>query len=247
MEVLLKEDERIDELNRKGYKIIQNSNMFCFGIDAVLLSEFARIKREDRVLDLGTGNGIVPLLLHARYKPKHIEGLEIQETNVEMAVRSVKLNDLEEDIYIRHGDIKEADSLLPLSAYDVVTCNPPYMNSGKGFINNKSSKTIARHEVLCTLEDVIRVTSRLIKVGGYFYMVHRPHRLVDIITILRYYKMEPKRLRMVHPYIGSEANMVLIESVRHGKSMMKVEEPLIVYKEKKVYTDEIYRIYNEDS
>ncbi|MDF1617585.1 tRNA1(Val) (adenine(37)-N6)-methyltransferase [Petrocella sp. FN5] len=239
----LKPDERLDDLHRKGYKIIQNEAMFCFGMDAVLLAGFCNIRTSDVVLDLGTGNGIIPLLVEGRFGPKHITGLEIQEANVDMAKRSVQMNQLEEKINIIQGDIKEADNLLPLSNYDVVTCNPPYMDAGKGITNELSAKTIARHEVLCTLEDVISQASRLTKVGGRFYLVHRPHRLIDIITLLRANKMEPKRLKMVHPKIGSEANMVLIESVRQGNPFLKVEKPLIVYTSEGTYTDEIYSIY----
>lgn len=243
MNIDLNEGERIDDLHRKGYRLIQNKKMFCFGVDAVLLADFANMTPDDSVLDMGTGNGIIPLLLYGRYAPKYITGLEIQEANVDMAIRSVSLNKLDAYINIIHGDIKEADSLLPLSNYDVITCNPPYMDSGKGLINDHSAKTIARHEVLCTLEDVIRVGSRLLKVNGRFYMIHRPHRLVDILTLLRQYNLEPKKMRLVHPYIESEPNMVLIEAVRNGKAMIKVLPPLIVYKEKNTYTDEIYDIY----
>jgi len=239
----LKSEERIDDLHRKGYKIIQNEAMFCFGMDAVLLAGFCNVKSTDVVLDLGTGNGIIPLLLEGRFGPKHITGLEIQEANVDMAKRSIHMNQLEEKIKIIHGDIKEAENLLPLSNFDVVTCNPPYMDAGKGLTNGLSAKTIARHEVLCTLEDVIAQASRLTKVGGKFYLVHRPHRLIDIITLLRIYKMEPKRLKMVHPKLGSEANMVLIESVRQGNPFLKVEKPLIVYTPEGIYTDEIHSIY----
>lgn len=246
MDLMLLDNERLDDLYLKGYEIIQNPKMFCFGVDAVLLSDFALASEEDRVLDMGTGNGVIPLLLHGKYQPKHITGLEIQEANVHMAGRSVAHNHLEDQINIIHGDIKEADSLLPLSAFDLVTCNPPYMDSGKGLTNDLSAKTIARHEVLCSLEDVIRSASRLVRVGGRFCMVHRPHRLVDIIDLLRQYKLEPKRLRMVHSYVDAEPNMVLIEAVRHGRPMIKIAPPLIVYKEKNVYTDEIMRIYGYD-
>lgn len=242
-EVLLKDGERLDDLHRKGYRIIQNPKMFCFGMDAVLLAGFAKVSPEERVLDMGTGNGIIPLLLHARYGPKHITGLEIQEENIDMARRSVAINDLQEDVTIIHGDIKEAETLLPLSGFDVITANPPYMDSGTGLKNLHDAKTIARHEVLCSLEDVVMKASKLLKVGGRFYLVHRPHRLVDIMTHLRAYKMEPKRLMMVHPFLESEANMVLLEAVRYGNPQLRVEKPLIVYQKKGVYTPEIHDIY----
>lgn len=237
------ENERIDDLHRKGYRIIQNPKMFCFGMDAVLLAGFAKVTSEDRVLDMGSGNGVIPLLIQARYEPISVTGLEIQAANVDMSLRSVQLNGVEDKVRIIQGDIKEADQLLPLSSFDVVTCNPPYMDAGKGLRNDHQAKTIARHEVLCTLEDVIRSAARLTLVGGKFYMVHRPHRLVDIMTLLRQYKMEPKRVRMVHPYLESEANMVLIESVRQGKPFLKTEPPLIIYRGPNDYTDEVRRLY----
>ncbi len=243
MTIELLENERIDDLHRKGYRIIQNSKMFCFGMDAVLLSAFAKVSTEDHVLDMGSGNGVIPLLIQGRYEPASVTGLEIQEANVHMSRRSVQLNGVDDKVRIIQGDIKEADQLLPLSSFNVITCNPPYMDTGKGLHNELSAKTIARHEVLCTLEDVIRSASKLTTVGGKFFMVHRPHRLVDIITLLRHYKMEPKRLRMVHSDLESEANMVLIESVRQGKPFLKIEKPLIIYGEPNQYTDEVARLY----
>lgn len=243
MSVKLLDNERIDDLHRKGYRIIQNPKMFCFGMDAVLLTAFAQVTNEDVVLDMGSGNGVIPLLIQGRYTPESVLGLEIQEANVNMSRRSVELNQLEDQIQIIQGDIKEADSLLPLSSFDVVTCNPPYMDAGKGLQNDLSAKTIARHEVLCTLEDVIRSASKVLKVGGKFCMVHRPHRLVDIIALMRRYKLEPKRLRMVHPKKEAEANMVLIEAVRHGKPFLKVGQPLIIYNDDGVYTEEVKVLY----
>lgn len=240
------DNERIDDLHIKGYRIIQRTDGFRFGMDAVLLSGFSQVKAGEKHLDLGTGTGIIPILLEAKGQGEHYTGLEIQEPFVDMASRSVELNKIEDKVTIIHGDIKEADQLLPLSGYDVVTSNPPYMNSGKGLTNPESMKAIARHEVLCTLEDVIRTASRLVKVRGRFYMVHRPHRLMDIMALLRQYKLEPKRIRMVHSYVDKEATMVLIESVRHGNPMVKVEPPLIVYQDVNIYTDEIYEIYGID-
>lgn len=239
----LKQNERIDELHIKGYRIIQNSDGFCFGMDAVLLSGFADVRENETVLDLGTGTGIIPILLEAKYSGCHYTGLEIQEAFVDMAGRSVSLNLIEHKVEIIQGDIKEAASLFPLSSFDVITSNPPYMTSGKGLTNPESIKAIARHEVLCSLEDVIKNAAKLVKVGGRFYMVHRPHRLMDIMDLLRRYKMEPKRLRMVHSYDNKDATMVLVEAVRHGKPMIKVEPPLIVYKGVNQYTDEIYKLY----
>ncbi len=243
MTIDLKENERIDDLQRNGYRIIQNSSGFCFGMDAVLLSGFASVKAGEMAVDLGTGTGIIPILLEARYQGIHYTGLEIQEEMAEMARRSVALNHLEDKINIVTGDIKEASCLFGAASFDVVTSNPPYMNDAHGLKNPDMPKAIARHEVLCTLDDVTREAARLLRPGGRFYMVHRPHRLIEIISALKNYRLEPKRMKMVHPFVEKEANMVLIEAVRGGKSMIKVEAPVIVYKEPGVYTDEIYTIY----
>ena len=237
------EDERIDDLQRNGYRIIQKKKGFCFGMDAVLLSGFAQVKEGEAAVDLGTGTGIIPILLEAKTKGKHFTGLEIQEEVAEMAGRSVRLNQLEDRVDIVRGDIKEASRLFGKASFDVVTSNPPYMNDNHGLKNPDLPKAIARHEVFCTLDDVCREASLLLKSGGRFYMVHRPHRLVEIITALKTYKLEPKRMKLVHPFADKEANMVLIEAVRGGKSMMKVEAPIIVYKEPGVYTQEIYDVY----
>lgn len=237
------EDERIDDLQRNGYRIIQKKKGFCFGMDAVLLSGFAQVKEGEVAVDLGTGTGIIPILLEAKTKGKHFTGLEIQEEVAEMAGRSVRLNQLENRVDIVRGDIKEASRLFGKASFDVVTSNPPYMNDNHGLKNPDLPKAIARHEVFCTLDDVCREASLLLKSGGRFYMVHRPHRLVEIITALKTYKLEPKRMKLVHPFADKEANMVLIEAVRGGKSMMKVEAPIIVYKEPGVYTQEIYDVY----
>lgn len=237
------EDERIDDLQRNGYRIIQKKKGFCFGMDAVLLSGFAQVKEGEAAVDLGTGTGIIPILLEAKTKGKHFTGLEIQEEVAEMAGRSVRLNHLEDRVDIVRGDIKEASRLFGKASFDVVTSNPPYMNDNHGLKNPDLPKAIARHEVFCTLDDVCREASLLLKSGGRFYMVHRPHRLAEIITALKTYKLEPKRMKLVHPFADKDANMVLIEAVRGGKSMMKVEAPIIVYKEPGVYTQEIYDVY----
>lgn len=237
------EDERIDDLQRNGYRIIQKKKGFCFGMDAVLLSGFAQVKEGEVAVDLGTGTGIIPILLEAKTKGKHFTGLEIQEEVAEMAGRSVRLNQLENRIDIVRGDIKEASRLFGKASFDVVTSNPPYMNDNHGLKNSELPKAIARHEVFCTLDDVCREASLLLKSGGRFYMVHRPHRLAEIITALKTYKLEPKRMKLVHPFVDKEANMVLIEAVRGGRSMMKVEAPIIVYREPGVYTQEIYDVY----
>lgn len=239
----LRENERIDELNRNGYRIIQHTQKFCFGMDAVLLSGFASVPAGGKVLDLGTGTGIIPILLEAKTKGSQFIGLEIQPEMAEMARRSVSLNHLEEKVSVVTGDIKEASKLFGGASFDVVTSNPPYMEDQHGLKNPEDTKAIARHEILCSLEDVIREASAVLKPGGHFYMVHRPRRLVDMITWMREYKIEPKRIKMVHPYVDQEANMVLIEGVRGGGRQMRVEKPLIIYREKGVYMPEIYDIY----
>ena len=239
----LMENERLDDLQRNGLKIIQKTDGFCFGMDAVLLSGFASVKPGERALDLGTGTGIIPLLLSAKTKGDHFTGLENQTEIMKMAQRSVALNGLEKKIDIIQGDIKEASRIFGAASFDVVTSNPPYMNDAHGLKNPGDVKAISRHEVLCTLEDVVREGTKALKPGGRFYMVHRPHRLAEIITVMRQYKLEPKRMKFVHPFADKDANMVLIEAVRGGGAWLKLEPPVIVYKEPGVYTDEIYEIY----
>ena len=241
--VICGEDERIDDLQRNGYRIIQKKKGFCFGMDAVLLSGFAQVKEGEVAVDLGTGTGIIPILLEAKTKGKHFTGLEIQKEVAEMAERSVRLNHLEDRVDIVRGDIKEASRLFGKASFDVVTSNPPYMNDNHGLKNPDLPKAIARHEVFCTLDDVCREASLLLRSGGRFYMVHRPHQLAEIITALKTYRLEPKRMKLVHPFADKDANMVLIEAVRGGRSMMKVEAPVIVYQKPGVYTQEIYDIY----
>ena len=246
--VELLEGERLDELQRNGYRIIQNSEKFCFGMDAVLLSGFASegisgIREGAKVLDLGTGTGIIPILLEAKTKAAHLTGLEVQQESADMARRSVRLNGLESKIDIVTGDIREADALFAAASFDVVTCNPPYMIGQHGLVNPEGPKAIARHEILCTFADVAKAAAKLLKPGGHFYLVHRPFRLAEIMTTLSEYKLEPKRMRLVYPYIDKEPNMVLLEATRGGKPRMQVEPPLIVYKEPGVYMPEIFDIY----
>ena len=235
--------ERIDELQRNGYQIIQNPQKFCFGMDAVLLSGFARVKKEEEVLDIGTGTGIIPILLEAKTDGRHFTGLEIQPESADMARRSVALNHLEEKIEIVTGDICKADQLFKPASLDVITTNPPYMIGKHGLSCDTDAKAIARHEVCCTLEDILMQSARMLKPGGRFYMVHRPFRLAEIMSRMVEYRLEPKRMKLVYPYVDREPNMVLIEGVRGGNSRITVEKPLIVYKEPGVYTDEILELY----
>ena len=239
----LKPGERLDDLQRSHLHILQSPEKFCFGMDAVLLSGFAKAKPGESVADLGTGTGIIPILMSAKTQAEHLTGLEIQPESADMARRSVCLNGLENRITIVEGDIKEASNLLGAAAFDVVTCNPPYMIGQHGLVNPKAPKAIARHEILCTLEDVVREAAKLLRPGGKFYLVHRPFRLAEIIGMLLTYRLEPKRMRLVYPFVDKEPNMVLLEASRGGNSRMTVEPPLIVYKEPGVYMPEIYEIY----
>ena len=243
MTIKLKDGERLDELHRNGYRIIQNARKFCFGMDAVLLSGFARVKAGERVLDLGTGTGIIPILLRGKTPGRNFTGLEIQEESADMARRSVAYNHLEYSISIVTGDIREAAALFRAASFDVVTSNPPYMTDSHGLVNPDLPKAIARHELLCSLEDVVRGAAGVLRPGGRFYLVHRPFRLAEIMTVLVRYRLEPKRMRLVYPFVEKEPNMVLLEAVQGGNSRITVEKPLIVYREPGVYTEEIYEIY----
>lgn len=242
-EPAIRAGERVDDLERSGYRIIQDPSRFCFGMDAVLLSGFARVRRGERVLDLGTGSGIIPILLEAKTEGEHFTGLEIQPEMADMAARSVALNRLREKIDIVQGDIKEASRLFGRASFDVVTSNPPYMDGGAGITNPDEPRAVARHEILCTFDDVAREASRLLRTGGRFYLVHRPRRLAELIVTLRSRGLEPKRIRMVHPFADREANMVLLEAVRGGRPLMKVEAPVIVFREPGVYSDELKSVY----
>lgn len=239
----LRPGERLDDLQRDGLKLIQNPSWFCFGMDAVLLSAFAQVKEGDECLDLGCGNGVIPILLSGRTNGKHFTGLEIQEDVAEMASRSVDYNKISDRVSIVRGDLKEAAELFGASVFDVVTCNPPYMSGAHGLTGNEEHKVIARHELCCTLADVIESATKLLKPGGHFFMVHRPFRLAEIINKMVSCRLEPKRMRLVYPYVDKEPNMVLLEGVRGGNPRISVEAPLIVYEEKNVYTEEVRKLY----
>lgn len=240
---LIREHERVDDL-QNGFFVIQDPQKFCFGMDAVLLSGFAKVKKGEQVLDMGTGTGIIPILLKAKTQGEHFTGLEIQQECAEMAQRSVRYNHLEQHVRIIQGDIKEAADIFGAASFHVVTCNPPYMIGQHGLTNPHMPKAIARHEILCTLEDVISQAARVLKDRGRFYMVHRPFRLTEIMITLTKYKLEPKRMQLVYPYIDREPNMVLIEALKGGNSRITVERPLIVYEKPGIYTKSVLEMYD---
>ena len=243
MNDLIKSGERIDDLQYKGLKLIQNPKGFCFGIDAILLSSFVHVKKGAKVADLGCGTGIISIMLSGKTEASSISGIEIQPEVAEMADRSVKLNHLQEKVRIINADLKEVPALLGLSSMDAVVTNPPYRTEGCGIVNSDDAKAISRHEILCKLEDIIRVTKSILKPAGKIFMVHRPDRLVDIICQLRNYNLEPKRLRFVHPRVGEKPNLILIEALRGGNAHLRVEAPLYIYEGNK-YTEEVKNMYN---
>ena len=246
MEINLLENERIDDLQFKGLRIIQNSNGFCFGIDAVLLANFTRVKKNAKLVDLGTGTGIIPILLAGKSSASKSRGIEIQDEGEEMASMSVKLNQLEDRVEILNMDMKDAVGVLGKGQMDLVVSNPPYMHSN-GLINENDKKAISRHGLKCDIEDVIRVASDLVKPNGKFFMVNRPNRLVDMLAIARNYKLEAKQIRFVHSRVASAPKMVLIEYVKSAKPEIRVLSPLYVYNEDGTYTDEVKTIYSNQS
>ncbi len=239
----IKPGERLDDLQLRGYEIIQEPGRFCFGMDAVLLSSYAKVKRGERTLDLGTGTGILPILLAGKYSGDHYTGLEIQEESADMARRSVLHNELQEKIDIVTGDIKHASEIFGADSYQVIVTNPPYMIGEHGLKNEKEALYIARHEALCTLDDVLRESAKILRMKGRFYMVHRPFRLPEIFAKMCQYGIEPKRMRLVYPYVDKEPNMVLIEGLKGGNPRLTVEAPLIVYQKDGTYTEEILKLY----
>lgn len=246
MEIELKENERIDDLEFKNLKIIQNTKGFCFGIDAVLLSDFAKnIKKNAKVLDLGTGTGIISILLCGKTNLEKIVGVEVQKEVANMAKRSSKLNNLENKFEIINENIINLDNIYERNSFDVIVTNPPYKKENTGIVNEEEKRLISRHEVLAKLEDYIKISNKLLKDKGEFYMVHRPERLVDIIAYMRQYKIEPKEIRFVCSHQKEPPKLVLIKGVKNAKPFLKFKEDLYIYNDDGSYTDEIYEIYNK--
>lgn len=241
---LVRPDERVDDLNIKGYYLIQNPKGFCFGLDAVLLVHFAKAKAGERVLDIGTGTGIIPVLMSAYYPETTYEAVEIQEEYAEMAQRSVAYNKLEDRIQIKQGDLRELEKLFSLSSFDRITVNPPYMNTG--LVPEQKDKAIARHEITCDLEGIIKKATSVLKPQGSLCMVHRPNRLPEVMTLMEKYGVRPKRLRLVQAKAGEEPNLFLIEGIRGAKPYLRIEPTLVIYQDDGSYTPEVYDIYRYD-
>lgn len=238
--------ERTDDLQLKNLKIIQDTDGFCFGVDAVLLSYMAENSNAKTIVDLCSGNGIVGILLAGKTCASEIHCVEIQKKQAELAERSVKLNKLENRVFVHNIDLKNAIEIFKKGFCDVVTCNPPYIQKSGGIVSGCSEKAIARHEIMCTLEDVIRVSRELLVPMGKFFLVHKPERLVDIFCLMRKYEIEPKRLCMVHPCAGKKANIVLVEGVKNGGKDLKMMEPIYVYGDDGNYSDKINEIYRRN-
>lgn len=262
--------ERIDDLQRGGCHIIQRPDQFCFGMDAVLLAAWAKVKRGMRVLDLCCGNGVIPILMDARL-PEEIRqagsvqftGVEINSISVDMANRSVQMNGQGARIHILAGDVREVcrrrapdgrdvlkgvlyegvDPGLEPASFDVVTLNPPYMTGGGGLTGENVPRSIARHEVLCTIDDAARAASGALIPGGHLFMVHRPHRLGDIFRSFQTHGLGIKRMRMVHPFADKEANMVLIDAAKGGRTYVHAEAPLVIFQKSGEFTEETKALY----
>ena len=246
MDVELKENERIDDLEFKGLKIIQNEKGFCFGMDSVLLSDFAKnIKNNSTVLDLGTGTGIIAILLCGKTNLKKVVGIEIQQDVANMAKRSSQLNNLQDRFEVVNTNIIDLKNIYEKQSFDVIVTNPPYKKENTGITNENEAKLISRHEITANLEDFISISKDLLKDKGEFYMVHRPERLVDILSLMRKYKIEPKILKFVSPNKNKEPNLILIKGIKNANSFLKVEKTLYVYNEDGKYTNEILKIYNK--
>ena len=248
MKIELKDNERIDDLQLNNLKIIQNKDGFCFGIDSVLLSDFSKeIPTGSTVLDLGTGTGILGILLCGKTKLSKIYGIDVQEEVCQMAQRSVKLNNLEDRFEIINDNIKNLNTIFENCSIDAIVSNPPYKKNNSGLKNESQTKLISRHEITASLEDFIEISSKLLKDNSSLYMVHRPERLSDLFYLLRKYKLEPKKLRMVQSYFDSKPKLVLVKATKNAKSFLNIETPLIIYNKDGTYTSEILKIYGKET
>lgn len=247
MDIELKDNERIDDLQLNNLKIIQNKDGFCFGIDSVLLSDFAKeIPSNAKVLDLGTGTGILGILLCGKTKLSKIYGIDIQEEVCDMASRSIKLNNLEDKFEIINKNIKDLKDIFEENTFDAIVSNPPYKKDNSGLKNESETKLISRHEITASLEDFINISSCLLKNNCSLYMVHRPERLSDLFYLLRKYNLEPKKLRLVQSYFDSKPKLILVKATKNAKSFLNIEAPLIIYNKDGSYTDEILQIYGKE-
>ena len=247
MNIELKENERIDDLELNNLKIIQNKNGFCFGIDSVLLSDFSRdLPKNATALDLGTGTGILGILLCGKTNLSKIYGIEIQKDVADMAKRSIELNNLTNKFEIINDDIKNLSNHFQNDSFDAIISNPPYKKDNCGIKNESETKLISRHEITASLEDFISISSKLLKNNCSLYMVHRPERLSDLFYLLKKYKLEPKKLRIVQSYYDSKPKLILVKATKNAKSFLNIEKPLIIYNKDGSYTDEIYEIYGKE-
>lgn len=236
---MIYENEKVEDLGIKNYKIIQTKDGFCFGSDAVLLARFARFPEGGRVLDMCTGTGIIPVLIRAKNNLALIDAIEIIPSVADMAKRTMELNSLSDCIRVRCGDLKDAAEIYGKRVFDAVTVNPPYMNKGGGLVNPKETLAAARHEIFCTLDDVVKSASEVLKQNGKLFMVHRADRLCDVVTSFRKYKIEPKRLTMVQPNFSSAPNLILIEGAYGGRAQLKITPPVFMYDENGRYIQQI--------
>lgn len=247
MEIELKDNERIDDLQLNNLKIIQNKDGFCFGIDSVLLSDFTKeIPTNSTVLDLGTGTGILGILLCGKTKLSKIYGIDVQEEVCQMARKSISLNNLEDRFEIINDNIKNLNTIFENCSIDAIVSNPPYKKDNSGLKNESKTKLISRYEITASLEDFIEISSKLLKDNSSLYMVHRPERLSDLFYLLRKYKLEPKKLRMVQSYFDSKPKLILVKATKNSKSFLNIENPLIIYNKNGTYTDEILKIYGKE-
>lgn len=245
MNNILKKDERMDDLEINNFKIIQNINMFCFGIDAVLLSHFSKAKKNDRVMDLCTGNGAVLFLMLAHNKGNKFIGIDILDKNIDMAKRTALYNNVISKTEFYCDDIENIKQYIKIGDYNIITCNPPYMRINRGNINKIVDKSIARHEIMCNIDKFMKVAGYSLQTKGKLNIIHRPNRLVEIFEYSRKYNLEPKRMQLVYPKLNKKPTMVLLEFVKDAKSDIIVEEPLIVYNDNNTYTEKILEIYNK--